>query len=266
MVYLLGLFRYFLYRADKFSAGALKWRLSVWQQITSDLEVLTTVSGLHIDFLDDIAAVQPVNVFQQFSPKEETFVSNEITKLLQKGVISISKHEINEFISPIFLVPKDNDSFRMILNLRALNENMPFIHFKMDTFASVVNLLRPGCFMCSVDIKDAYYTVPINQNHKKYLKFKFKGMLYNFNCLPNGLSSGARKFTKLLKPALAYLRNRGFIIVAYVDDIMIIDESYEKCLKALIETTKLYHRYGIFSTTASREMQGKAYPFTYCIY
>ena len=208
------------------------------------MDVLTTASGLHIDFLDDIAAVRPVCVFQQFSLKEETFVSNEITKLLHKGVISVSKHEINEFISPIFLVPKDDDSFRMILNLRALNENMPYIHFKMDTFASVVNLLRPGCFMCSVDIKDAYYTVPISQNHKKYLKFKFKGTLYNFNCLPNGLSSGPRKFTKLLKPALAYLRNRGFIIVAYIDDIMIIDESYEKCRMALIETIKLFDDLG----------------------
>ena len=117
---------------------------------------MTTVSGLHLDFLDDIAAVRPGNVFQQFSPKEKTFVSNEITKLLNKGVIIFSKHEINEFISPIFLVRKDNDSFRLILNLRALNENMPYIHFKMDTFASVVNLLRPGCFMCSVDSEDAY--------------------------------------------------------------------------------------------------------------
>ena len=201
---------------------------------------MTTVSGLRLDFLDDVAAVRPVNVFQQFSPKEKTFVSNEITKLLNKGVISVSKHEINEFISPIFLVPKDNDSFRMIRNLLALNENMPYIHFKMDTFAIVVNLLRPGCFMCTVDIKDAYYTVPICQNHKKYLKFTLKGTLYSFNCLPNGLCSGPRKFTKLLKPALAYLRNRGFIIVAYIDDIMIIDESYEKCLEALIETVKLF--------------------------
>ena len=208
------------------------------------MDVLTTVSGLHIDFLDDIAAVRPVCVFQQFSLKEETFVSNEITKLLHKGVLSVSKHEINEFISPIFLVPKDDDSFRMILNLRALNENMPYIHFKMDTFANVVNLLRPGCFMCSVDIKDAYYTVPISQNHKKYLKFKFKGTLCNFNCPLNGLSSGPRKFTKLLKPALAYLRNRGFIIVAYIDDIMIIDESYERCRMALIATIKLFNDLG----------------------
>ena len=57
--------------------------------------------------------------------------------------------------------------------------------------------------MTKVDIKDAYYSVPINVMHQKFLKCAYGGKLYQFTCLPNGLCSGPRKFTKLLKPSLA---------------------------------------------------------------
>ena len=93
--------------------------------------------------------------------------------------------------SQIFLEPISEDSFRMILNLNRLNENIPYIHFKMETIKSI---------MTKVDIKDAYCSVPILLEHHKYLKFYFRGKLYQFTCLPNGLCSGPRKFTKLLKP------------------------------------------------------------------
>ena len=34
-------------------------------------------------------------------------------------------------------------------------------HFKMDTLESVVKIMKPDCYMASIDLKDAYYTVAI---------------------------------------------------------------------------------------------------------
>ena len=45
----------------------------------------------------------------------------------------------------------------MILNLKQLNEFVSYYHFKMDTIQTALKLMRPGCFMASVDLKDAYY-------------------------------------------------------------------------------------------------------------
>ena len=101
---------------------------------------------------------------------KKLFLPDEIKNLLPKGVIKESRHEEGEFISPIFLVPKSEDSFRTILNLKRLNENMPYIHFKMETIKSILTLVTPNCFMTKVDIKDAYYSVPIQPEHQKYLK------------------------------------------------------------------------------------------------
>ena len=69
------------------------------------------------------------------------------------------------------LTPKKDGSDRMILNLKGLNRFMEYRHFKMESFSTVVNMVKPNCFMASVDLKDAYYSVPIALEHQKYLKF-----------------------------------------------------------------------------------------------
>ena len=68
----------------------------------------------------------------------------------------------------------------------------------MDTLDTVTRMMKPGCFMASVGLKDAYYTVPIHCDQQKYLKFMFNGNLYQYTCLPNGLSSAPCIFIKLL--------------------------------------------------------------------
>ena len=89
-----------------------------------------------------------------------------------------SHSETGEFVSTIFLRPKNDGSFRMILNLKQFNESVEYHHFKMDTLETVTRIMKPGCFIASVDLKDAYYTVPIHSDHQKYLEFMFNGTLY----------------------------------------------------------------------------------------
>ena len=89
----------------------------------------------------------------------------------------------------------------------------------METIKSVLNLVTSDCYMAKIDIKDAYYSIPILPEHQKFLKFSLPGKLYKSICLPNGLCSGSRKFTKLLKPLLAKLRLDYVKIAAYIDDL-----------------------------------------------
>ena len=121
-----------------------------------------------------------------FSKEDEHSIDTEINKLLSKGIIEKCEHETGEYISPIFIRPKPDGSSRLILNLKKLNQEMPHIHFKMETLHSVLELITPGCFMASLDLKDAYYSIPIHPAHTKYLKFYWKGQLYKFLVLPNG--------------------------------------------------------------------------------
>ena len=43
----------------------------------------------------------------------------------------------------------------------------------MESIHNVINVIRPNVFMASVDLKDAFFFVPIFKEHQKYLK-KFR--------------------------------------------------------------------------------------------
>ena len=70
--------------------------------------------------------------------------------LLAKGVITPSSHEEGEYISPIFTRAKRDGSFRVILNLKCLNTHVEYHHFN-----TVLHMVKPRCFMASIDLKDA---------------------------------------------------------------------------------------------------------------
>ena len=104
--------------------------------------------------------------------------------------------------------------------------------------------------MTKIDLKDGYFLIPVHKKHKKYLRFSFRGVLYEFNAIPFGLSTAPYLFTKLVKPVVAWLRQKGFKSVVYLDDFLMIGTSREECRenarksKNLLESLGLIISYG----------------------
>lgn len=197
--------------------------------MTSDFEVLATVSGMPLDFVKIPKQTSLPTVASNFNSEQREFLRQEINKLESKGIIQKCDHEPGEFISPIFLTPKSDGSYRLILNLKKLNEHMPYVHFKMQTIEAVLNLVTKNCFMAKIDLKDAYYSIKIGSEFQKYLKFRYDNVLYQFTCLPNGLSSGPRKFTKILKPPISHCQRNGAVVSGYIDDLITLANTFTKC-------------------------------------
>jgi hypothetical protein len=141
------------------------------------------------------------------------FARQEIDSLEVSGVLCKIQHVQGEFVSNVFLHPKKEEGrYRMILNLKKLNDFVEYHHFKMDTLETVLTLIRPGMFMASIDFTDVYYSWAIAEQDRKYLRFEFKNVLYEFTCLPNGLSSGPRVFTMILMvPLVSSLESRSLV-------------------------------------------------------
>lgn len=121
-----------------------------------------------------------------FSDADFGWVAQEVNTLFLKGVISRSEHEPGEFISPIFLVDKKDGGKRLILNLRQLNEHIEYHHFKMHGIAHILQLVTKNCFMAVIDIKDAYYSVPIDPAFQNFLSLFGMVSSFNFVCSPMG--------------------------------------------------------------------------------
>ena len=114
----------------------------------------------------------------------------------------------------------------------------------MDTIEAVMNLMRLNCFMASIDLKNAYFSIPVAEEHRCFLRFVWLDKLYQFTVLPNGLSSAPRTFTKILKPLYAHLRQLGHITCGYIDDSFIMGNTYDTCSASIRATHDLFKSLG----------------------
>ena len=147
---------------------------------------MKTVVGLTLDFKQE----PPTPNIKVMSGQASQNVLVEINKLVGKGVIEYTKHEKGEFISSIFFRSKSDETRRLILNLKILNELLEYNHFKMETVHSVADLIQPHYYMTTIDLKDVYYSVKVSEEDSKYLKFYVGKNILKFVVLPNGLSLG----------------------------------------------------------------------------
>ena len=105
-----------------------------------------------------------------------------------------NRSEGGEFFSNLFTTSKKDGTYRTILNLKSLNKECDKAHFKMESLKHALHMVRQGSFLASIDIKDAFYSVPIFNSHKKYLKFMWQGQPFQFKAMPNGYVDAMRIF------------------------------------------------------------------------
>lgn len=228
-----------------FKGGNIKGKINEWKQITSDSFILDIVTkGLQLEFIDGIVPKQTSFPKIRYSTEERLFLESGVNTLLSKDIICKSTKEPNDFISTLFTRPKKDGSRRMILNLKKLNENIIYKHFKMESLSTAFECMRQGCLMGSVDLKDAFFTIPIYEPHQKFLKFYFDGELYQFKCMPQGYGPSMRIFTKVLKPVFSRLRELGFISAVYVDDNLLFGDFFEECYNNILSTVHLLRNVG----------------------
>nr|XP_034336017.1 uncharacterized protein LOC109617665 isoform X1 [Crassostrea gigas] len=216
-----------------------------WKLITSDQTILSFVSGYSIEFdSNPFQTFIPVPI--KFNESETETIDNEISDLFKKGIIEhATSDNDDEYISNIFLRPKKNGKFRVILNLKHLNNFIEYHHFKMETFTAALGLVSENCFFGSIDLQDAYYSCPVHESDRKFLRFYWNGVKYQYTCLAMGLASAPRIFTKLLKPAFSTLRKRGYANVAYIDDSLLISKTHSECRENIAETAQLLDSLGL---------------------
>ena len=164
------------------------------------------------------------------------------------------------FYSTYFLVPKKTGDLRPILNLKPINGQIRRPSFKMETVASVMKALKVGDWMTSLDLKDAYFHIPIHPGHRQYLRFCIQDRCYQYRVLPFGLTTSPRTFTKVLAPVIAYLHSRGILAFPYLDDILFSAKSEAKLASQMTLVKQVFSQAGFIinvkksSMTPSQDM------------
>ena len=174
-------------------------------------------------------------------------LANYVQEMLDKGVIvpfdgrGVQNH--------LFSRPKKGtDKLRVILNLSHLNLQIPCPSFKMVSIQDVRLSLPQGAWMTCIDLKDAYWHVPIARSFQKFLAFSLPTAdgqnSFAFQAMPFGLNIAPRIFTKLCAVLVGRLKERGVEVFAYLDDWLVVATSEKESRAATARVTRLLAKVG----------------------
>ncbi|CAL9704266.1 unnamed protein product [Knipowitschia caucasica] len=187
--------------------------------------------GYRIQFLrKPPTSVSPLVVTQVHSEHRAVLLSEISTLLEKKAIREVPPGDRQVgFYSRYFLIPKKDGNLRPILDLRGLNRFIRPLRCKMLTVSRVRQFICRGDWFVTIDLKDAYFQIPIWKGHWRFLRFVFNGKVYEFQVLPFGISLAPRTFTRCMEAVLSPLRQEGIRILNYLDDWLLCAGTQQEC-------------------------------------
>ena len=178
------------------------------------------------------------------SPRAQA-LRQEVEAMLATGALEIARDPGPGFYSRLFLVEKATGGWRPVIDLSHLNDFVQLTPFKMETVASVLLSVREGDFLASLDLKDAYFQIPIHGSSRKLSGFMSEGTVYQFKALCFGLSTAPQVFTRVFAAVSAWAHSRGIRLLRYLDDWLVLSSSEKKTKESIRELLSLCRTLGI---------------------
>lgn len=168
--------------------------------------------------------------FYPISPALQKHVCAELDDMLEKGVVEPST---SGWSSPIVMVRKPDNSYRFCVDYRRLNKVTERDAYPLPYISNILDKLRDAKYLSSLDIKSAYWQVPMSPESKAFTAFTVPGRgLFQFCRMPFGLHNAPATWQRLIDRVLSPLEQYVFV---YLDDIIIVTQSFEKHLEVLRE-------------------------------
>jgi hypothetical protein len=220
----------------------------VWEEeLKDDIDRHYLLNGITEGFrISDVDVKDVKNVEQDNHSSTNKYrdqVESELLDQLKVGnyVITNTKPVI---VSPLAAIMKDSGEVRLIHDAsvpagQALNDYSLNLSVKYQTLSEACQLASPDSYLCKVDLKAAYRSVPISPCDYQLtgIKWKFSGenhMSYMYDTrLLFGSNKGPGIFHRLTQSVRRMMKRKGFPnLVVYLDDFVYVDESFERCMEA----------------------------------
>ena len=232
----------------------------IWMDLGAGLKVVQILrEGYTLPFrIRPNLTRSPSVVSCYVNPRRNSYLLEALHQLIDKNAVELVHNQTSlGFFNRLFLVPKPNNRWRPILDLSKLNVFLKTEKFKMETLETIRTSLQQGEWVTSIDFKDAYFHIPIQEQSRKYLRFHVQGRTYQFKALPVGLSTAPLEFTVVAKEVKLMAIHRGIRIHQYLDDWLVRARSRQVCLQHTQDLVKLYQELGWLVNLEKSELEPK---------
>lgn len=169
--------------------------------------------------------------FYPISPALQRHVNAELDGMLRQGIVEPST---SPWSSPIVMVKKKDGSYRFCVDFRKLNKVTERDAYPLPFITHTLDKLRDAKYLTSLDIKSAYWQVPLTDESKPLTAFTIPGRgLFQFRRMPMGLHNSSATWQRLVDNILgAGLEPYVFV---YLDDIIIVTPDFDRHVEILRE-------------------------------
>lgn len=169
--------------------------------------------------------------YYRVNPVIQAQIDKELDEMLKLDIVEPSS---SPWSSPILLVKKKDGSYRFCVDFRKLNSVTVRDSYPLPQVSDTLDKLRDARYLSSLDVKSAYWQVPMAESSKQYTAFTVPNRgLFQFKRMPFGLHNAPATWQRLIDTVLGHdLEPHVFV---YLDDVIIVSQTFEQHLTILEE-------------------------------
>ncbi|XP_055522976.1 uncharacterized protein LOC129717160 [Wyeomyia smithii] len=137
----------------------------------------------------------------------------------------------SEWASALVPVRKTNGKLRVCLDSRRINAWTKKDSYPMRNMGGIFHRLGKAKYYSVVDLKDAYFQIPLKEECRDYTAFRTPQGLFRFKVCPFGLTNAPFTMCRLMDRVIGFdLEPNVFV---YLDDIVIATKTFEDHVRLL---------------------------------
>lgn len=152
------------------------------------------------------------------STPKQNIIDEEVNKLLEKGIIEPCH---SPYASPVHPVEKSDGTTRLTIDYRRLNAITEPRRYPLPLKEDILNDLHQAKIISRLDLKHAYYQVPMKKEDRPKTAFVVKNGQFQFTRMPFGLHGAPATFQRAMNEVFRGVPN----VRTYLDDILVFNEN-----------------------------------------
>ena len=160
-----------------------------------------------------------------------------LQEYLEVGAVKLLNNtQAHMHLVPWFVIRKTEltgEKLRLISDCREINAYFNTQKFKLDHLQHIYPILKPGMWGAKIDLKHAYFHLPLHPNLRQYLHLQVGDQVWEFQAAPFGLNILPQLFTRVMHTFQKKWRKIGMLVYIYLDDILLLATTQKQAQKHL---------------------------------